>query len=281
MAQPHQPQQQHTQHTQQSQQSQQQHVIILDLDGTVVGDVTYALLRHQLLTLIRQQKLRGPNAMDVLTNALKPSLKLIRPGFQQFMKRYAKHEIFVFTASERRWAHIILPCIEKALNVRFNRPFFTRDDCIKKADGSLVKNFELIKHKVVNAIKKKLGRNSTQQQHIQTQNGNLKHKVTVIDNAPVWENPFHQCPTYNFVGFHDLLADISVETLLNPTIQVHVRNLISQGHCYDVYSGLNMDPVKALYFKSAWLAKKSRIIYNANRPHHKDQFWNKCVVEHI
>ena len=272
LQQPQQPQQpQQLQQLQQPQQPQEKHIIVLDLDGTVVGDVSYALMRHQLLSTIRKNHLRGPSPIDTLIQNLIPGQGLLRPGFKEFMKRYADHEIFVFTASEKNWAHVVLNCIEKAAGVRFNRPFFTRDDCVQKGT-SLTKNFNLIKHKVVASIKRRRGTTL-----------NPRHKVTVIDNAPVWENPFIQCPSYTFIGFIDLLEDIPRQTLLNPALRPIVQTLISQGHCYDCYKSFELDGVKSLLYRSSFLAKKSRQVYTTNMAsnQYKDQFWSRCIVEHL
>lgn len=137
-------------------------VMLLDLDGTVVGRVNALVCEYELT---RQQAMqtsvvqgpaaatisKGPSSSSSMSlpaalTRLKASfvsrLKwgIIRPHLDTFCKAAASAsassggksgvELFVYTASTPAWANYLVPCIETTLGVRFNRPILTRDHCV-------------------------------------------------------------------------------------------------------------------------------------------------------
>ena len=125
-------------------------VVLLDLDGTLVGRVTSVLSEYDIYKTIapaksssRSSKAVGnapvaPNVPKHIRESIISRLRygIIRPHVIDFCRGVAEMgagiELFVFTASENTWANFFVPCVESALGIRFNRPIFTRNHCVMK-----------------------------------------------------------------------------------------------------------------------------------------------------
>jgi hypothetical protein len=121
-------------------------VILLDIDGTLIGEILPQVIEWQLVSTFRKEFLRSYKLF--LIDALKT--ELLRPGFSNFFhKLESLHiEFFIYTASESKWANYLVPCIESACNVKFNRPVFTREHMVfetqKNGDSYHMKSIEKI-----------------------------------------------------------------------------------------------------------------------------------------
>jgi hypothetical protein len=107
-------------------------VVLLDLDGTVVGEVDGLVHERELLSRL------GLPASSALLQADLGGGRIVRPGFAQFIKEvkaaHANVEFFVYTASSPDWARVLVPHIEAACGVRLNRPIISRDQCLFHRD---------------------------------------------------------------------------------------------------------------------------------------------------
>ena len=84
--------------------SQTPQVILIDLDGTIQGDVAPQLREYNL---IRHLKLKNSTKKSHKNDYIKG---LLRPYFIDFIrlmktKYHNKVELFIYTASEKTWAH--------------------------------------------------------------------------------------------------------------------------------------------------------------------------------
>ena len=112
-------------------------IIIFDIDQTIIGNVNMQSKENDLLEFIYNTcKKKGINnecqnidldMQEELNNGL------LRPYVRDFItlcdKKFKNVEVFFYTNSNYKWTNKILgKSIEKALNIKINRPFFTREN---------------------------------------------------------------------------------------------------------------------------------------------------------
>lgn len=122
-------------------------VLLLDIDGTMVGDVHYQVCQYDVSNAITQHSQIKMNVIDY-QHQLQLALKegLLHPDLKMFLNNHKKSfRYFVYTASERDWAITLVSCIEKVLGIRFKRPLFTRNDCF---GDDLTKNIDSVRERV-------------------------------------------------------------------------------------------------------------------------------------
>jgi hypothetical protein len=156
--------------TQQPQQPPAPLVILMDIDGTMVGRVGCLICEVELHKSLAAAasvaasaasaaasgtpsasagRVRGMHPVPAMSAAASKALRdsvvarlrygIVRPYLDQFCRALTKArqdgktpvELFVYTASDATWAAFLVPCIEAALGTRFNRPIFTRDHCVR------------------------------------------------------------------------------------------------------------------------------------------------------
>ena len=208
--------------------------IVLDLDHTMVGDVTPLLRRYTVLDAVRRWGLSGP-CPDAALVATLSTTPLLRPGLADFLRRSteAGKKLYVFTASERGWATALVRALQRATGARFAKPLFARDDC----------------HASAGLVAKSLTRVGARR---------LGASPLVIDNSAVWEDlgehgaRFVQCPTYRYAPFVDALEGLPPATLRDARVSSLVAQLASQGECYDPHR--YRDAVKSACARHRFLA---------------------------
>jgi hypothetical protein len=183
-------------------------VVLLDLDGTLVGSVTSILCEHMLLLKTLDRPLVPDRAWKESV-ASRLRYGIIRPHVLKFCREIGPGvELFVYTASEQSWASAIIPCVESALGVRFNRPLFTRAQCTPAPD--LKKSFGRVLPSVLRSLKKKWPAATL---------ANMRDRVVLVDNTPtVMESHADSermivCPTYVYNYMYDVLRLVPVDVL--------------------------------------------------------------------
>jgi len=177
------------------------HIFLIDLDGTIIGDITPQIIMWEL-----SRNNKGGIKFD--TKGLQDKLKngnIVRPFFIDFVKyvQSLDHLIYIYTASETTWANFIISQIEKVFHIKFERPIFTRKDC-KLLNSQFIKSIKFISKSLQRSLKKK----NVIYQDI------LKH-ITIIDNTHVY-NPSDQnnlviCPSYSYRHPENIASQISLE----------------------------------------------------------------------
>jgi hypothetical protein len=176
-------------------------VVLIDFDGTIIGDVEWILKEYQLIREHNCYMKRNGQTNKVTKYSiplLQSSLShgLIRPYLRTFLTRIKKKhphvEFFVYTASTQDWAEFIVPKVETVLGFKFNRPLLTRKHCLyDTATLTHKKSLDL----VLPAIKRSIGK------HYNLQKPSDIDKVFLIDNTPsVLLQTSHQvtCSTYDY-----------------------------------------------------------------------------------
>lgn len=167
-------------------------VYVLDLDGTIVGNVATQAFMFDLVQKLKAVHCRVKLDKTELQTKLKNGL--VRPYFERFIKLLKKHdpqtEFFVYTASAKPWADYLIRQIEQAFHIQFNRPIFTRDQCVY-FDGEFKKSIHKIAPMITKALKKRYNISH-----------DLKPNIHMIDNTNVFpKSEQHMvaiCPTYNW-----------------------------------------------------------------------------------
>ena len=179
---------------------------MIDLDGTLIGKIGSVVCEYDLVNL-----LGGKAAMKGFKERLISRLRygIIRPHVHAFCKWVASGnanvEMFIYTASDTYWASIIVPCVEAALGVKFNRPILSRVHCLQP---DLTKSISRVTPLVFSRLKKKYRMSSI---------GDLNDRILLVDNTPtVLADPMEQlvvCPTYSYDYVYDVLSRVEIDTM--------------------------------------------------------------------
>jgi hypothetical protein len=246
--------------------SQEPFIFILDLDGTIIGDCAYQVIVQNIEDVAKANKIKI-NSKEMLIDCYNESSSLIRPYFKYFinnMKTHYTSQFFVYTASEKSWANKEIAMIEKTHNFKFNRPLFTRDDCIVDSFGNYKKS-----------VKKILPRIKKANKNIQINNDN----ILVIDNNRVFidfSNNMIECPTYNYVHFCDIWEKIDEDHMRNASISHMIGNLIMTNKMCK-YSNCKNTDAKKKELKHKWMYKKYKKLNKSNKPFERDVFWKRLA----
>ena len=236
-------------------------VFIIDLDGTIIGDCVYQCELYKIYLLLRKLGIKI-KINDVLEDSYKEKTKLIRPYFNYFIQTMKKNfpdtHFYIYTASEKKWGSKEIEVIEKNLQIKFNRPIFTRMECMTIQSGSKVeyrKSIELIKKK----IKVK------------------DPEIMIIDDKDVYIDNNHRlinCECYNYKYFCNYWDYIPITKIKNKIVLNYLTSLIENNRLNPLYSQIQMKN-KVEYFH--WLYNKCLEINKNNRVYKNDTFWLKLT----
>jgi len=228
-------------------------VFILDLDGTIIGDCIYQCEIYKIYLILAKLGIKI-KINEILEQCYKEKSKLLRPSFMYFinkMNEYYNNPLFyIYTASEKKWALKEVEIIEKNLNFKFNRPIFTRNECIN-INGKYKKSIE--------SIKKKMKINNPE--------------IIIIDDNDVYidnNNRLITCKTYNYKYFCNYWDYIPISKIKNKIVLNYLANLIDNNRLNPLYQ-LITNKNRMEYYK--WLYDKCNEINKSNRKYKKDNFW--------
>jgi hypothetical protein len=182
-------------------------IFIIDLDGTIIGDITPQIMLYDVAKALKTVHVNGSCKFD--TNAFRQKLKngIIRPHFESFVKTLINNvpnvEFFIYTASEKTWAEFVIKNIEQCIGVKFNRPIFSRSYCLNE-NRQYKKSLQFIYPSLIKALKKKYG--------ILLSKKDLSSNTLIIDNNTVYQQDHKQviiCPTYNYRVPENIPCNIS------------------------------------------------------------------------
>jgi len=181
-------------------------IFLLDLDGTLQGDIHPQVLEYELTLKINSV---SENKVKYDTKKLFKDMSkgLIRPFVKDALvnikKKHPNVEFFVYTASSDEWAKFLLPRILHYLfnkNQIINKPFLTRSDCLPTGKKDITK----VKPKVVRALRKRYPNASF-------------NNIFLVDNNIVLENNeidrLILCPSYDYRVLNSPLRNFTQEHL--------------------------------------------------------------------
>jgi hypothetical protein len=152
---------------------------------------------------------------------------IIRPYVEAFCKYAVSQgiELFIYTASEPQWAAFLVPCIEQALGVRFNRPILTRAHCTQILTPSGAPQFKKSLAAVLPILHARLRRSrggrrgANAQAHANAHaHAELRRNIIMVDNTPGIMLSREDgarvvtCPTYDYFYLYDVLERIDIDT---------------------------------------------------------------------
>lgn len=187
-------------------------ILIFDIDNTVIGDCSLLTKEAQLLKYIYNtcKKEGDYNCKYMKSIDMQEELMsgLLRPNIKEFIKfcnnKFKNVEIFFYTGSSYDWTNSSLGAnIEKALNIKINRPFFTKENMIHTLKGiekSLANIFPLITKSLV--AKYPVMKCEKDVDFI------IKNRMVFIDdiknNTYTYSNRQFVCPRYNYWPMYDV-----------------------------------------------------------------------------
>ena len=253
------------------------YIFLLDLDGTIIGDCSYQCDIYNIQEIIKKNIILKNNNIQLgnlvkykslcdkmLDNCYDMQSKLLRPHFTTFMtemkKKFPNSFFFIYTASEKTWANKEILIIEKQNNIKFNRPIFTRDNCLKDASGNIKKSVNKIMPQLLKSIK-------------MPKTHSIANNIIIIDNNPTFVDYTDNlliCPTYDYLKFHNLWENIPQEYAKISELKHFVSKLISNKKMYIKNNPSNTVILEKLH---RWLYRKYRKINKYNNKYTNDTFW--------
>jgi hypothetical protein len=201
-------------------------IIIFDIDQTIIGDINMQSKENDLLEFIFNTcKKEGINTecqnIDIdIQDELKNGL--LRPYVCEFIetcnKKFKNDEVFFYTNSTYKWTNKTLgKSIEKALNIRINRPFFTRENSMSLSldlKKSLANIYPLIIKSLLNKYPSMKYKKNTE--YI------LNNRTIFIDdiknNIISYTNRQLVCPAYDYFSYYDIYEKLITKYKMDPKI---------------------------------------------------------------
>ena len=208
-------------------------VFILDLDGTVVGNIANQAMLYEICKITHKKF----NLIDFRQKLLKT---LLRPYVIDFLRK-PNSEFFVYSAGSKVWVEFIVKQIEIIAKMKFNRPLFTRQDC----QDSSKKCYDSIKPKINKILKKKYNRTFT---------------PLIIDNNNVYINDSNLivCPTY------DEYVVENIPTIIDSnTYKKYYKDI---NKLLKIYFDINLDTNSYKYFQYVFYSKYITLLKNKRKP---------------
>lgn len=198
------------------------YIFILDIDNTIIGNVDNCISESIILDYIfKYCKINNIIAncdkkLDIIDEL---NEGLLRPYFIDFINfiksKYKNIEIYLYTNSAYFWINNsgFIDNIEKIVKIKFNKPYFTRENALgrQKLLGNLydviidkiVKKYPLLK---IDKNKKKV----------------FDSQLVFIDDIPnnLKDYPDKQivCPEYNYYPYYNIKEKIIKKYNINPEI---------------------------------------------------------------
>lgn len=241
----------------------------LDIDGTIIGDITPQVTCWEILKDLGSKNM--PRFRTSLIHHLKNGL--VRNGFADFLnivkRAYPNIEFFIYTASIGPWAAYLIPCIEIALDIKFHRPFFTRNHCHK---SNMTKSLEEVMPLVIKSLKRE-----SKYDDVTIDMKSMKNRSFIVDNNDVLvkreTSRWIQAPTYSGMPMIDILSFLDDATITNKYLRI--AGILQHNNMLPRMSlkHLTLDAFKSIYYRTM----AQMIDANAKSMHHTDQYWIKLA----
>lgn len=201
-------------------------VIIFDIDKTIIGIVNILAKEYDLLEFIYNTcKKKGINAVcpprDVFDMQEELKNGLLRPFAKEFIafcnKKFKNVEVFFYTNSSYDWTNSALgKNIEKALNIKVNRPFFTRENSI--SNNNYKKSLANIYPAIIKSLCKKYPAMNDEKISEYVLNNRTIFVDDVKDNIFAYTNRQLVCPEYKYYHHYDIYEKLVSKYKMSPRI---------------------------------------------------------------
>jgi hypothetical protein len=238
-------------------------IVLIDLDGTIVGDIGPQLCEWEILHAFEQKKLRQyrENLRTQLLNGV------IRPHLTDFLDlmkhKYHNVEFYVYTASEQKWANYLIGTIEQVINMKFNRPIFCRHHCILQKN-SYKKSPKSLLPMIYRKLREQYNLESYKQ---------FEHNVVMIDNNNVLlkneDKRLILCSTYDYAQVYDVCRLLDESTMRNRYLDiVKILERYAMFPIIQNHNNYSYEVFRALFFENIASMIKVQV-----RNSYNDTFW--------
>lgn len=143
--------------------------------------------------------------------------------FTKIKELFPTAEFFIYSSGTKYYVDYNIKYLEKTFNIHFNRPLFTRDDCVYDEKNYTTKSIISIYPRIFKALLSKypLLSNAEIQKEI------INNRNIIIDNNDViWDdkNKWIKCPDYNYKSVIDFTQYVPKEILTHPLIIEYMKN---------------------------------------------------------
>jgi hypothetical protein len=200
-------------------------IIIFDIDQTIIGDINMVWKEMALLEYIYNTcKKKGINAkcpsMDLVDMQDELKNGLLRPNVRDFInfcnKKFKNAEVFFYTNSTYSWTNSFLgKNIEKALKIKINRPFFTRENSMMI---TMKKSLANIYPTIISSLIKKYPSLNNGEIADYILNNRTIFVDDIKDNIFAYTNRQLVCPAYNYWGYYDIYDKCITKYKMDPQI---------------------------------------------------------------
>jgi hypothetical protein len=199
-------------------------IIIFDIDQTIIGNIGMQSRENDLLEFIFNicKKKGINNECQNIDLDMQAELKngLLRPYIRDFItfcdKKFKNVEVFFYTNSSYKWTNKILgKNIEKALNIKVNRPFFTRENSMTQDwKKSLANVYPLI----IKSLLKKYPSMKDEKNTEYLLNNRTIFIDDIKNNIISYTNRQLVCPAYDYYSYYDIYEKLITKYKMDPKI---------------------------------------------------------------
>jgi len=199
-------------------------IIIFDIDQTIIGNVIMQSKENNLLEYIFNTcKNKGiNNECQNIDLDMQGELKngLLRPYVRDFItfcdKKFKNVEVFFYTNSNYKWTNKILgKSIEKALNIKINRPFFTRENSMTH---DLKKSLANVYPLIIKSLVKKYPYMKDEKNTEYILNNRTIFIDDIKNNIISYTNRQLVCPEYDYFFYYDIYEKLITKYKMDPKI---------------------------------------------------------------
>jgi hypothetical protein len=203
-------------------------IIIFDIDQALIGRVSHLLTERALLEFIfnnckkKDINTKCPNK-DIFDMEDELNNGLLRPFTKEFItfcdKKFKNAEVFFYTNSSYGWTNGGLgKNIEKALNIKVNRPFFTRENSITKLYNYNKKSLANIYPIIIKSLLKKYPLMKDENNVEYILNNRTIFIDDVKDNLYAYTERQLVCPEYEYYPYYDIYEKLINKYNIDPKI---------------------------------------------------------------
>lgn len=242
-------------------------IFVIDIDGTLVGDVSFQVCEWEILQMYEPKKLKAfrQKLIEHLRNGL------MRPFIADFiasMKQNNEYtEFFLYTASDDKWAQFFVPCIEVACGYKFARPIFSRKHCLQ-FDKSLKKSLIKISNQVFARLKIKYANLLKSRVHL------AEHMILIDNNKVLVDKETRKgiiCPSYEQKITYDILRNLD-----DRLFHMHAYHIAQILEKYDLIEAVTSSRTSSYMLLSLYYASLSSHMKDFAKVDHtsrKDRYW--------
>ena len=201
-------------------------IIIFDIDQALIGNSGHIKIEYNLLEFIFNNcKKKSINTKclntDILDMVDELNNGLLRPFAKEFIafcnKKFKNVEVFFYTNSTYSWTNSgLAKNIEKALKIKINRPFFTRENSISKLNNK--KSLANIYPIIIKSLLKKYPLMKYEKNTDYILNNRTIFIDDVKDNLYAYTERQLVCPEYEYYHYHDIYDKLINKYNMDPQI---------------------------------------------------------------